>query len=387
MAEISCRYFNGYKPCGRGLDCSSQCPEFSPVGERILIVHLEALGAVLRSTSLLAAVKRKYPRAQITWVTKAPAQALLQNLRGVDRVLTLGAEDLLKLSALEFDVALVIDKSLVASGVLRQTSAKQVFGFRAGSGGEILPVNRGADELWNIGLSDQKKFFENQKSEQQLVHEALELGEFKRDEYSVQLSPQELELARARRQIWRVSDLPIIGINTGCSATLPNKKLSVEGHRELIRRIRTNAELHRHPIVLLGGPEDKERGEAIAHGLEVIISPTSRGLRDGLVSVEACDVVFSGDSLGMHMAIGLKKWVVAWFGPSCAAEIDLYDRGRKIMTEAPCSPCWKRDCQKPKMCYDQLDFSKVLQAINEGIQWHISCSKPHIPEISFSPSP
>ena len=47
--------------------------------------------------------------------------------------------------------------------------------------------------------------------------------------------------------------------------------------------------------------------------------------------MNACDIVVSGDSLGMHMAIGLKKWVVAWFGPTCHQEIDLYDRGAKFL--------------------------------------------------------
>src|SRR6185437_6089748 len=97
--------------------------------------------------------------------------------------------------------------------------------------------------------------------------------------------------------------------------------------------------------------------------------------------------VFSGDSLGMHMAIGLKKWVVAWFGPTCPQEIELYGRGRKILTQAPCSPCWKRVCQQEKMCYDQVDFEQTVNALLEGWKWLTSSSKPHTPEISFSPSP
>lgn len=357
------------------------------MGQRILVVHLEALGAVLRSTSLLAAIKRKYPFSHITWLTKAPAQHLLAHIPDIDRVLTTASEDVLQLSALEFDVALIIDKSLVATGLLKQTYAREVFGFKANSHGAVLPANREAQELWEIGLSDETKFYKNQKTEQRLVHEALALGEFRRDEYVVKLSATENDLVGARRRLWQSGIWPILGINTGCSAVLPAKRLSVDGHRKLIRTIRTDARLSRLPIVLLGGPEDKERNEAIAHGLQVIVSPTQRGLRDGLVSVAACDLIFSGDSLGMHMGIALKKWVVAWFGPSCAQEIDLYGRGEKILTQSPCSPCWKRVCNEPIMCYDQLDFSQVRYALDEGIQWHISSSKPHIPAISFSPSP
>jgi heptosyltransferase-2 len=388
MAQLDCRYFNGYKPCGKGLTCEPTCPSYAPIGTRVLVVHLEALGAVLRSTSLLAAIRRRYRQAHITWVTKAPAQALLAGLDEIDRLLTLHPDDVLKLSNLHFDVALVIDKSLVASGLVKHCQVGQTKGFVADSmHGAIVPANPEAHELWNLGLSDTRKFFVNQKTEQRLIHESLALGEYRKDEYLVRLSESEQTQSRQRREQWSNRGVPLIGINTGCSGVLPHKKLSVEGHRELIQRILQQPSLKKCRLVLLGGAEDRERNEVIAHGLPVIQSPLLNGLRDGLISVAACDLVFSGDSLGMHMAIGLKKWVVAWFGPSCQQEIELYGRGRKILTEAPCSPCWKRVCQQPRMCYDQVDFNACAYALEEGLQWLISSSKPRSPEISSSPSP
>ncbi|MEN0060099.1 MAG: glycosyltransferase family 9 protein, partial [Bdellovibrio sp.] len=116
-------------------------------------------------------------------------------------------------------------------------------------------------------------------------------------------------------------------------------------------------------VVLLGGPEDTARNQDIAEGLPVISSETQSGLRDGLVSVAACDVVITGDSLGMHMAISQQKHVVAWFGPTCAHEIDLYDRGSHILTQSPCSPCWKRTCENAVMCYDQVSLEEMIDAV------------------------
>jgi heptosyltransferase-2 len=388
MAQIDCRHFTGYKPCGLNSSCDSQCSHFQPIRKRILLIHLEALGAVLRSTSLLPAIQRKYPHAHLTWVTKAPAHALLREVTGIDRVLTVSPTDLLTLAGLSFDLALVVDKSLEAMGVLRQTRVNEVRGFVVdGRTQAIVPANPEASELWQLGLSNQQKFFVNQKSEQQLVHEALALGTYARDEYQVHLSSQELAVADLRRQTWSTARQPVIGINTGCSLHLPHKKLSVDGHRRLLQMILRDRDLAHCSVVLLGGPEDSERNRKIAHGLPVHLSPTELGLRDGLVSVAACDVVFSGDSLGMHMAIGLQKWVVTWFGPTCAQEIELYGRGRKIHTSAACSPCWKRVCQQTQMCYDQVDFKACTHALVEGLQWLTSYSKPHSPEISFSPSP
>jgi heptosyltransferase-2 len=383
MAEIHCRHFNGYKPCGKYEECErAKCPSFSTTDERILIVHLGALGAVLRSTSLIAAIKRKYPKSHITWATMSPAQHLIA---GADRIVT---APFLELRALKFDIAYVIDKSLEAAGILAMTESRAVFGFKAHPiSGAILPANPEANELWEIGLSNQKKFFANQKSEQQLVHEALALGLYRRDEYLVELGASEKVTADMRRRQWSPEGAPVIGINTGCSGTIQAKKLSVQGTRELITDILHDTRFAGSPIVLLGGPEDTERNEQIAKNLPVIASPTHKGLRDGLASVEACDVIFSGDSLGMHMGIGLKKWVVAWFGPTCQQEIELYGRGRKILTKASCSPCWKRVCSERVMCYDQVDYAEVLAALHEGIEWHISSSKPRFPETYSSPSP
>jgi heptosyltransferase II len=383
MAMLQCRHFSGYKPCGLNDHCDVGCKHISVARPRILLVHLEALGAVLRATSLLPAIKRKYPHSHITWVTKAPAHHLLKNNPMVDRVLTLASEDLLSLKALDFDLALVVDKSIAASGIVRDLNIKEIRGFGARpESGAIVPLNAAAEELWRLGLSDHLKFFVNKKPETQLLCEALDFAPWSRDEYVLQLSSEERTLVSERRAEWSANGKIIIGLNTGCSTVIPYKKWTVAYHRQIIRKL---GEFPHVSLILLGGSEDSERNGQIANGLGVIQSPTTLGLRDGLASVAACDLVITGDSLGMHMAIALKKWVVAWFGPTCAAEIDLYDRGVKLETKAACAPCWKRSCSRTPMCYDQVPMDAVKQAVSEGIQWIISSYKQPSSAISCSP--
>lgn len=364
MAVTTCRHFSGYKPCGKNSSCEESCLHKSIPSSYVLIVHLGAIGAVVRATSLLRGIKRKYPGSHVTWVTDAPSDQLLRNHPLIDRVLTTKTDDLVSLSALEFDVAYMIDKSLKAAGVLKQTHADVVFGFKAAArGGAIVPATPAANELWQLGLDNHKKFFVNTKAETQLMVEALELGEFQRDEYDLHLSFEEQLESLRRRQEWQQGREVIIGLNTGCSSVIPYKKLSVEFQRRIIQIIQNELNVS---IVLLGGPEDSERNQQIGQGLPVIQSSTTAGLRDGLVSVAACDVVLTGDSLGMHMAIAQKKHVVAWFGPTCAQEIDLYGRGEKILSKAPCAPCWKRVCDKQTMCYDQVSIVEVIEALKRG---------------------
>lgn len=361
--RLECSHFTGAKPCGFSKShCPTLCEHYSKRGMQILVVHLGALGAVVRSTGLLPLIKSKYPNSELTWVTDRPAHLLLQNHPELKRVLTSEFQDLLQLSNFHFDIAFVVDKDLKASGVLKMAKVKKVLGFVSDENGVILPQNHSAQELWELGLNDENKFFKNQKSELELLKETFELDGQLRG-YSLPLTGSEIEKSKKRHDLWSErGQRQVIGLNTGCAAVLPAKKLSIQNHRDLIRKIKIQ-----HPefqIVLLGGPEDTVRNVEISEGLDVILSPTEKGLRDGLTSVAACDVVMTGDSLGMHMAISQKKRVVAWFGPSCQQEIDLFGLGEKIMTLANCSPCWKRSCQKSVMCYDLVDLNQVVEAIH-----------------------
>ncbi|MGE0632617.1 MAG: glycosyltransferase family 9 protein [Pseudobdellovibrionaceae bacterium] len=371
--QTNCRHFNGYKPCGKAQNCNSLCGHFDEIQNSLLIVHLGALGAVIRSTALLAPIKRKFPKSKITWVTDAPAHHLLKDHPLIDKVLTTSMEDMLSLSCYEFEAAFVIDKGAKAVGVLKQTRADLMYGFQINVKTQsVEPATEAARELWTLGLDNHKKFFVNKKTELQLIHEALELGPYFRDDYYVPLTAKEQKEVQARRKGWLRSDKIILGINTGCANVIPYKKLSIDFHRELIQDL---ARTGKYQIVLLGGPEDKVRNEKIAYGLPVIQSATNQGLRDGLISVDACDLILTGDSLGMHMAIARKKWVVAWFGPTCDHEIELFDRGVAIKSQAPCSPCWKRSCSKTTMCYDLVAKEEIYQALTRGENWHRSQSE------------
>src|SRR5690606_31796942 len=112
-----------------------------------------------------------------------------------------------------------------------------VFGFVMDAhSGSILPATAAAEELWELGLSNHQKFHVNSKPETQLVSEALELP-YARDHYSLALSSEEELALDRRRALWSAVGAPVIGINTGCSPVIPYKKLSVEFHREMVRKL------------------------------------------------------------------------------------------------------------------------------------------------------
>ena len=68
-----CRFFLGDRPCvwhkREGLTCT--CVRYETVRTRILIVKLDAMGDVLRTTALLPLIAEMYPGAAITWITRS----------------------------------------------------------------------------------------------------------------------------------------------------------------------------------------------------------------------------------------------------------------------------------------------------------------------------
>lgn len=360
----ACKHFGGYKPCFPGTRCYAEgCIDLDPIGRKILIVNLDAMGNVLVTTSVLPAIKRKYPASHITWITLKNAAPLLLNNPYIDRLFLWEPESWLILQQHSFDVVMNVDKSQRSCAFTKSLKARQKLGFTLNADGQIIPLNKEAKENYVLGLDDDVKFRVNRKPVTQILCETLKLS-YGRDEYVLHLTKDELKFCRAyRERIGIGPDEIVVGFNTGCSELYPNKKMTIEQHVLLINKL---FEISGIKMVLVGGPEDTERNAKIAKivGTKVVSTPTTDGLRKGLCYENICDVVISGDSFGMHAAIALRKHVVVWFGVSCWSEIDLFERGVKMIPKGlACSPCWKRKCPYNLECIQLIDLDAVVRHI------------------------
>ncbi len=362
-----CRHFTGYRPCRFRRLCDG-CPHYEPRGLRVLIINLDAMGDVVRTTSLLPALKRAHPESFVSWVTLPAAAPVLENNPHVDEVLPYGPDTVLELEPRRFDLVLNVDKSRRAGALALRVRAAERRGFGVDEHGAIVPLNPGAGYQYWTGLDDDLKFFRNRKSEQQMLAETMGL-EFRRDPYVLVLSDEERAFVDRCRRTWGLDRADaVVGLNTGCSTLYPYKKLPVAYQARLAERL-----VERFPgarVILLGGPEDAERNEAIARATRAPVLPTpcTEGLRRGIQYMDLADVVITGDSLGMHLAIGLRKWVVAWFGLTCEQEIDFFDRGEAVLADVACRPCWRRSCDEPVKCYERVDMEALLAAAARGIE-------------------
>jgi ADP-heptose:LPS heptosyltransferase len=363
-----CKRFTGYKPCFPGTKCYRKCVDPSPIGKKILIINLDAMGNVLATTTILPALKRKYPESTIFWITLKNAVGLLEENPYLDCVFPWEPESWLILQEMEFDLVLNADKSQRSCAFLNTLRSPEKLGYALNRNGVIVPSNPEAEANYILGLDDELKFHANARTVPELLREQFRL-DGKRDEYVLSLSDRERRFSEEYR---KETGLPgsteegrelLVGLNTGCSELYPNKKMTIEQHLELIDRLSAIPGIR---LILLGGPEDTLRNAEIVRcrGEKVLSTPTTEGVRRGICYINLCDVVISGDSFGMHAAIALRKHVIVWFGVSCAQEIELYSRGIKLTPEnLHCSPCWKRSCPYNLECIRMIDLDAIVAEV------------------------
>lgn len=360
-----CKRFTGYKPCFPGTACYKECVDHEPIGKKILIVNLDAMGAVVQTTAMLPAIKRKYPESHISWITLKNAYHLLDNNPYLDAVYVWEPENWMILQEMEFDILYQTDKTKRSCAFGHTINAKEKLGFGLNKNGKIVPLNKEAEYSYILGLDDDLKFKKNKKYGTEILQESMKL-KFQRDDYVLNLSEEELQFCEQYKSQNNLASADlIVGFNTGCSYLYPNKKMTIDQHVELINKMHDINDVR---LVLVGGPEDTERNAEIVRrvGDKVLNTPTTEGVRRGICYENICDVIITGDSFGMHVAIGLKKYVIAWFGLSCWSEIDLYDRGVKLIPEGLfCSPCWKKECPYNLECIQMIDRDRIVAEVKK----------------------
>ena len=65
----------------------------------------------------------------------------------------------------------------------------------------------------------------------------------------------------------------------------------------------------------------------------------------------------------MHLSLALKTRAVVLFGPTSAAEIELYGLGEKVFPDMGCLSCYKTSCDFVPNCMDLISTDMVESAV------------------------
>jgi heptosyltransferase-2 len=336
------------------------------MGKRILIIKLAAIGDVLRTTPILPVLKQKYPQSYITWITDASSLPVLEENSYIDRLLMANYENALRLQVENFDILICLDKDTVASSLASLVKADKKLGFALSEKGLLYSLNKEADYLLRLGVSDDLKFRQNKKTYQQLIFDALGFKE-KYGEYAIHFSPKYVSHGEQLTKQWGINNgRPIIGLNTGAGRRFATKRWEINGFIELADRLTKDLDAH---VLLLGGPEEIERNREIASKTKrpVINSGCNHTLKEFMGLINQCHLIVTGDTLALHLAIALKKLIVTFFGSTCHQEIDLYGRGKKLVTTVDCAPCYRGSCET-MYCMKNLSADEVFNACKETLK-------------------
>lgn len=376
--RTDCRHYRGDRPCAVGIQgaCPADCTRHCPLRHRILVIKLGALGDVIRTAAILPGLKEHWPSSHVTWITRPNGVRMLKNHPMIDRLLPFDAETLCHIEHEHFDLCLSLDKEPGPAALAQRVDAADRRGIGLSANGTPAPLNSECAHYFLLGLDDHLKYRVNTKSYPQLLYEALGL-EYVGQRYRLYPGLEEVSWAR---EFWRdlgVGDREVvIGLNTGAGRAFANKNWPPEKYLELIGLIREQTDLR---VALLGGPEERTLNHKLARACAGVLDTGCEHSEQRFAAMlQRCNVLVTGDTMAVHVAVALQVPAVVLFGPTCAQEIDLYGRGEKIVTGIGCSPCYRHRCDYSPNCMDDISVARVFQAVQRWALLNQPAPEPQV---------
>jgi heptosyltransferase-2 len=315
------------------------------------------MGDVLRTTSILPALREEHPACFITWVTRREAVELIANNPLLDELLVFETEALGQILSRKFDLVLGLDMSRDSGALCSLAQAADKRGYSLDPAGALFPLNTAAEEWFFMGLDDGLKK-KNTKSYQQILLEQCGLPAAGLHPPQYYVTEEESRYGRdLLLQLGLDTARPVIGINTGSGSRWKMKSLPFDQLKNLIEKLAPA-----YQVLLLGGPEEVEKNAHLSRITGAPDSGCGHSLREFAGIVSQCRLIITGDTLALHLALAQRKQVIAMFGPTSAHEIDLFQRGEKISAAIECRCCYLPSCDVHPNCMERISVEDIVQA-------------------------
>jgi heptosyltransferase-2 len=364
MLKTDCKHFPGDRPCAyhknEGIKCDN-CNYYQPIAFKILIIKLDAVGDVLRTTSILPPLKKKYPDSYIVWCTRKNSKSLFRNNFFVDDVIVIDDDARYRIQAEEFDIVINLDTSKMSSAIASDAKGKNKIGFVLNKKGYVEAASE-ASKYWleMSAFDDVKKA--NLKSYQQIMYEILEL-ESNVSRPIIKLSDSDIKKISEKDFVKRINhNKPVIGLNIGVGTKWPSKGWALKKWKEFVEK----PDSDKYNFLLLGGSDEKVIIDSLSNEYYYLINTGCENtLTEFAAIVNLCDLIITADTLALHIATALEKKIIALFGPSSANEIELYGNGVKLFSEDECKCYYKKYCTEKISCMEKISPEMVIKSVSE----------------------
>jgi len=330
---------------------------------RILIIKLGAMGDVLRTTFILEGLKEVYPESRITWIVNANNAAVLEGNKLVDEIIAADDKTNEFLTSNYFDTAINLDLAPESLALAKLANAKTVLGYSLDNKRAIIPSNEYAAQWLKMSAYDDLKKA-NKLTYQHWMSKIINLP---KDNYEIIVPLNAVSQKKAGDFLKKnnISADKILGINPGAGKRWKMKKWRTSGFAAVAKYFSDKG----YAVLLLGGKDDEEEINALLkENIQNVYSTgTNNSVADFFAFINVCKTILCGDTMALHAAVGLKKKVVALFGPTSISEIEIYGRGIKLQSSKNCICCYKQNCDIKDNCMELLSDDEVIKAIKKQL--------------------
>ena len=362
---------------------------FNP--RRILVRGTNWLGDAVMTTPALLRLREKFPDAHIALLTPAKLKDLWLHHPAVNETISFAPGESVfavgkKSRAGKFDLALVLPNSTRSAIETWLAGIPQRIGYArpwrnffltqtiASRIGAVKMHKRSAHEVRELVADNSKLKTENAKppAAAHQLHEYLNLAASigaNPEPLAPQLAvtPDEIEAAKIKFGLDKIT-APIFGLKPGAEYGAA-KRWPVEKFVAAALEIqqRTNC-----VWLLFGGKSDtvitNHIASAIGHRPSAIQNLAGKtSLRELMAALKLCRVLLTNDTGPMHVAAALGTPVVVPFG-STSPELTGPGlpgdaRHRLLKSDAPCSPCFLRECPIDFRCMNGIRVERVVEAV------------------------
>ncbi|RFM26020.1 glycosyltransferase family 9 protein [Deminuibacter soli] len=328
---------------------------------KVLIVRLSSIGDIVLTTPVVRCVKQQVQEAEVHYLTKKSFATLLNSNPYVSKVHVLGDDwdaMIAALQAEQFDCIIDLHHNLRTLRIKRALKKVPAYSFNKLNVQKWLLTALKINRMPPVHIVD--RYLDAAKT-LGVVNDGRGLDYF---------IPAKDEVP--------VTDLPMshhagyVAVVIG--AALNTKKLPLAKLQQLCASLQ-------HPVVLLGGPEDRAAGELIAaqDTVKIYNACGKFNLNESAHLVRNARLVVTHDTGLMHVAAAFKKQIISVWGNTVPA-FGMTPYYGNAVVNAPvfevnglsCRPCSKigyKKCPKGHFkCMNNQDIPAIVQAVEKGIK-------------------
>ncbi|MCU0783707.1 MAG: lipopolysaccharide heptosyltransferase II [Verrucomicrobia bacterium] len=363
---------------------------------RILVRGVNWLGDAVMTTPALLRLRERFPKARVALLSPQKLHELWRQHPAVDEVIAIEAGEGLisvgrKLREKQFDLALVLPNSPRAALEVWLAKIPQRIGYarpwRNWFLTKAIPMRPGHTRMHKRSVAEIQKlaagnsesriqnpeFFSFAHQVHEYLHLAAALGANPEAlAPGLSVTTEEITAAKKKFGLDQITN-PILGLNPGAEYG-PAKRWPADRFIAAAREIQrcTNC-----AWLLLGGKAETALAgqitSAIGNRQSAIYNLAGQtSLRELMALLKSCRVLLTNDTGPMHVAAAVGTPVVVPFGSTSpeltGPGLPGDPRHRLLKSDAPCAPCFLRECPIDFRCMTGISVERVVEAVIGGLK-------------------